>query len=87
VLDLFAKSAGLKTREGYHRCDAATAVRTTARSARFERVSTPDREAVNLRASRASALRVFLGGPSIIVTQFLSPVLGSHVRNASHKSP
>jgi len=33
-LILFAKNTGLGTSAGYHRCDAATAVRTSSRSAR-----------------------------------------------------
>jgi hypothetical protein len=82
-LNLFAKNTGLKTRAACHRCDAATAVRTYSRSVRFERVPTTDR----LRASRAPALRTFLGGLSIIVTQPRRPVLGNHARNASRKSP
>jgi len=66
-LILFAKNTGLKTRAGYHRRDAATAVRTSSRSARFdERVPTASEYARSLRASRAPALRAFLGGRSII---------------------
>ena len=86
-LILFAKNTGLKTRAACHRCDAATAVRTYSRSARFERVPTADRQALSLRASRAPALRAFLGGLYIIVTQPRRPVLGNHTRNASRKSP
>ena len=41
---------------------------------RSERVPSPKREQ-SLRASRAPALRAFLGGLSIIVTQLESPVL------------
>jgi len=67
--------------------NAATAARTSSRSARFERVPTANRQTLCLRASRAPALRAFFGGLSIIVTQFLSPALGNHARNASRKSP
>ena len=89
MLDLFAKNTGLKTRAGHHRRDAATAVRTSSRSARFERVPTADRQALSLRASRAPALRGFLGGLSIIVTQFLSRVLETIpvTRPAIHPKP
>jgi hypothetical protein len=86
-LILFAKNTGLKTRAGYHHCNPATAVRTSSRSARSERVLSANREALSMRASRAPALRAFLGGRSIIVTQFLSPVLGNRARNASRNSP
>ena len=67
-LILFAKNTGLKTRAGYHRRDAAAAVRTSSRSARFERVPTANLQSLCLRASRAPALRTFLGGLSIIIT-------------------
>ena len=83
----FAKNAGIKTRVAYHRHDAATTVRTSPRSARFEHVSIANRHARCLRASRAPALRAFLGGRSIIVTQLRRPVLGNHARNASRNSP
>jgi hypothetical protein len=86
-LILFAKNTGLKTRAGYHRRDAATAVRTSSRSARFERVPIANRQALSLHASRAPALRAFLGGLSIIVTQFLLLVVGNHARSASRTSP
>ena len=86
-LILFAKNTGLKSRAGYQRCDAATAVRTSSRSARSEHVSSANREALSMRASRAPTLRAFLGGLSIIVTQLLSPVPGNHARNASRNSP
>ena len=86
-LILFAKNTGLKTRAEYNCRDAATAVRTCSRSARFERVPTANRQALNLRNSRAPALRAFLGGLYITVTQFLSPVLGNHARSASRNSP
>jgi len=36
--------------------------------------------------ARAPALRAFLGGRSIIVTQFLTLGLGTHARNASRNS-
>jgi hypothetical protein len=39
------------------------------------------------QTSRAPALRAFLGGRSIIVTQPRRPVLGNHARNASRNSP
>jgi len=83
----YIRHTGLKTRAGYHRCDAATAVRTSSRSARFERVPTANRQALSLRASRAPALRGFLGGLYITVTQFLSLVLGNHARSASRNLP
>jgi len=86
-LILFAKNAALKTRAGYHRCDAATAVRTSSRSARSERVPSANRQDLSMRASRAPALRAFLGGRYIIVTQLRRPVLGNHARNASRSSP
>ena len=86
-LILFAKNIGLKTRAGYQRCDVATAVRTSSRSARSERVPSANREALSMRASRAPALCAFLGGLTIIVTRLESPVLGNHARNASHNSP
>ena len=83
-LILFAKNTGLKTRAGYLLRDAATAVRTSPRSARFELVPIANRQA---GASRAPALRAFLGGRSIIVTQLRRPVLGKHAGNASRNSP
>jgi len=86
-LILFAKNTGLKTRAGYHRRDAATAVCTSPRSARFELVPIANLQARCLRASRVPALRAFLGGRSIIVTQLRRPVLGNHARNASRNSP
>jgi hypothetical protein len=86
-LILFAKNTGLKIKAGYHHCNAATAVGTSSRSARSERVLSANREALSMRASRAAALREFLGGRSIIVTQFVSPVLGNRARNASRNSP
>ena len=86
-LILLAKGTGLKIRAGYQRCDAATAVRTSSRSARSERVRSANREAMSMRASRATALRAFLGGLSIIVTQLRRPVLGNHARKASRNSP
>jgi len=57
----FAKKTGLQTSAGYHNCDAATAVRTFSRSARSKRVASANREALRMRASRASSLRAFLG--------------------------
>jgi hypothetical protein len=86
-LVLFAKNTCLKTRAGYHRRDAGTAVRTSSLSNSFERVPTANRQALSLRASRAPALRAFLGGLSIIVTEFQRLVLGTNARSASRKSP
>ena len=72
---------------GYHRCDAATAVRTSSRSARVERVPAASRQALSMCASRAPALRAYLDGLCILYQQFLLLVIGNHARSASRISP
>jgi len=58
-LILFAKNTGLKTTAGYDHCNAATAVRTSSRSARSERVISAKIYLIQLFEER-SASRIVL---------------------------